>query len=340
MILDAQHAGLSAEVAVGFNLLSFRHHQDGNYAAAHEDTLRAAEAGRQQDPATVAKSLGNTGRCLALIEREVPRAESMLNEAQALAARSGVELIDIPWGLGLIRAFAGEYDEAARLLESAVRLAQHCSHWAECEGLQRLALIELERGNAKCRRARSADRNSGGQDGRGSEAPFAAMLMRWRSGPWRFERRGSDRWLSGSPRYRRQGCWRVRSPLQPQPIWAAICNGRQLEPSTSCRGSHGRRSGSSWRVILARVAHRRGDQTTADRYAQAPRSILAIYAVAAHARRAAAAINVPTASKGPLPGSTLPPSDRYYDGCVEWPRCNRRTAIKSEEGAMKAFTSL
>src|SRR5262249_21593506 len=155
--LEAQRAGLSSEVATGFHLLSFRHHQNGNYAAAHEEPLRAAEAGRQQDPATVARSLGSTGRCLALIEREVLRAEALLKEAQALAAGSGVEPIDIPWGLGLIRAFAGEYDEAVPLLESAVTLARReHDHWAECEGMQRLALIELVRGYDNGARARAS----------------------------------------------------------------------------------------------------------------------------------------------------------------------------------------
>ena len=173
LTLEAQNAGLSAEVTAGFSLLSFRHHQDGKYAAAHEDTLRAAEAGRQQDAVTVAKALGNTGRCLALIEREIPRAEAMLNEAQALAATCGVELVDIPWGLGLIRAFAGEYDEAVRLLEAAVRLARReHDHWAECEGLQRLALIELERGNAGAARDRAHEISAvASKMGEGSEAP-------------------------------------------------------------------------------------------------------------------------------------------------------------------------
>src|SRR5207249_2929676 len=58
MTREAQEAGLAAEVATGFYLLSFRHHQDGNYAAAHDDTLRAAEAGRTDDAATAARALG------------------------------------------------------------------------------------------------------------------------------------------------------------------------------------------------------------------------------------------------------------------------------------------
>jgi DNA-binding SARP family transcriptional activator/tetratricopeptide (TPR) repeat protein len=176
--LDAQQAGLGPEVASGFHLLSFRHHRDGKYDAAHDDTLRAAEAGRREDHATAARTLGTTGRCLALIEREIPRAESMLVEAQALAAGAGIELIDIHWGLGLVRAFAGEYDEAIGSLETAVTLARReHDHWAECGGLQRLALIEFERGCPDAARSRARELALvAAKMGEGSEAPFAEML--------------------------------------------------------------------------------------------------------------------------------------------------------------------
>jgi predicted ATPase/DNA-binding SARP family transcriptional activator len=177
--LEAQDAGLAADAATGFYLLSFRHHVDGDYAAAHADTLRAAEAGRGGDAATAARALGTTGRCLALIEREIPRAEALLLEARALAEESGVTLQDIPWGLGLVRAFAGDYDEAVRHLETAVSLAQtEQDHWAQCECLQRLALIELERGAPRAARARACEMaRVAAKMGEGSEAPIAAMLQ-------------------------------------------------------------------------------------------------------------------------------------------------------------------
>src|SRR5262249_13912943 len=125
-----------------------------------------------------ARALGTTGRCLALIERDMPRAEAMLAEAQALAAKAGVEVPDIPWGLGLISAFAGEYDKAVSLLEGAVALARRePDHWAECEGLHRIALIELARGQGNAVRGRARRIAAvAARMGEGSEAPFAAML--------------------------------------------------------------------------------------------------------------------------------------------------------------------
>jgi tetratricopeptide (TPR) repeat protein len=175
---EAEDAGLAAEAAAGYHLLSFRHHVDGNYTAAHDDTLRAAEAARREDPATAARTLANSGRCLALIEREMSRAESMLVEAQKIAANSSMAIVDVPWGLGLVRAFRGEYSEAVRLLESAVMLArQEHDHWAECQALQRLTLIEFERSDAAAARLRARQfATVAGKMGEGSEAPFAAVL--------------------------------------------------------------------------------------------------------------------------------------------------------------------
>ncbi len=176
--LEAQQAGLAPEVVTGFSLLSFRHHRDGKYDAAHDDTLRAAEAGRHEDPATAARTLGSTARCLALIEREIPRAQSMLAEAQARAADARIEVIDIYWGLGLVRAFSGDYDEAVRALEAAITLArQQHDHWAECGALQRLALIEFERGRPDAARIRANELAAvAAKMGEGSEGPLADML--------------------------------------------------------------------------------------------------------------------------------------------------------------------
>ena len=50
-------------------------------------------------------------------------------------------------------------------------------HWAECESLQRLALIELDRGNPHAARERAHTIAAvAAKMGEGSEGPFAAML--------------------------------------------------------------------------------------------------------------------------------------------------------------------
>lgn len=299
LTLEAQEAGLAAEVAAGFYLLSFRHHQDGNYAAAHDDTLRAAEAGRGQDAATAARALGNTGRCLALIEREIPRAESMLIEAQALAAKAGVELTDIPWGLGLVRAFAGDYDEAVRLLEAAVGLARReQDHWAECEGLQRLTLIELERNNPGAARDRARELSAvSAKMGEGSEAPFAATLdalaatvLGESSAEDRLEHAiGVLRSIDAKALLSRALTLAAATDLKYGHLERAAI---RAEEALLAAEVVGRRSEIVMaRVLLTRVALRCGDAAAAERHAQAAATDLRDpHSVAAHAREAASTI--------------------------------------------------
>ena len=291
----AQQAGLTAEVATGFYLLSFRHHQDGNYAAAHQDTLRAAEAGRAGDAAATAQALGNTGRCLALIERDIPRAESLLLEAQSLASDARVEVKDIPWGLGLVRAFFGEYDEAIRQLEAARTLAaREQDHWAECECLQRLALVELERERPDIARDRARDMaRVAARMGEGSEAPAAATLQALAAK------------IAGEP----DADERVDRTIQvlrdvdarallsrALAIAAAIDLDRGDAERAACRADEalraaevvGRRSEIATALaIKARLALAHGDSAAASRFLNALADDLGDpYAIAAHARRA------------------------------------------------------
>lgn len=177
-ILAAQDAGCATVVATGFYLLSFMQHSRGDFSSALESTLRAAEAGRSADPLSRAHALGDTGRCLAQLERELPRAEQLLGEAQSLALAAGVEILDVPWGLGLIRAYYGAYDEATELLTAALGLARREEdRWAECECLAQLVLVELDRGRPDQALQRAeAHGLVASRMGEGSEAPFAAVL--------------------------------------------------------------------------------------------------------------------------------------------------------------------
>jgi DNA-binding SARP family transcriptional activator/tetratricopeptide (TPR) repeat protein len=175
---EARDAGLAAEVATGFYLLSFLHHSVGNFSAALQDTLKGAELARSADPATAARAFSNTGRCLAQIERDIPRAEALLLEAQGLATGVGMAVKDIPWGLGLVRSHEGQYEEAAQLLELGLTLARSDhDHWAECECLARLVINDLERGRPDLARARCEELVPvAAKMGEGSERPFAATL--------------------------------------------------------------------------------------------------------------------------------------------------------------------
>ena len=178
LVEEARAAGLHAQVQAGLYLLSVLSEERGDFAAAQRHTLQAAELSRDADPATAARALGNTGRCLAQLEREHSRALALLVEADELARRAGIEIIDIPWGLGLTSQFAGEEEPAIRYLEGALALAlRHQDHWAECECMARLGQIDLEGGRPAAVLARTPElRRVAAKLGEGSEAPLAEAL--------------------------------------------------------------------------------------------------------------------------------------------------------------------
>jgi DNA-binding SARP family transcriptional activator len=177
LIAEAQGAGLMAHVRTGFYLDSFLHYHGGQHALAHAATLHAEEAGRSADPSTEARALANTGRCLVLLQRDLPRAEAMLREARDRAT-AGAVLLDVHWGFGLVRGFLGDRAAARAELEQAVTLSRReADHWAECDCLARLAIIALEEGRPQEALARCLEvRPVAAKMEEASEGPFAAGL--------------------------------------------------------------------------------------------------------------------------------------------------------------------
>jgi DNA-binding SARP family transcriptional activator/tetratricopeptide (TPR) repeat protein len=178
LVEEANGAGLHAQARTGLYLLAVLSEEGGDFAAAQRFTLQAAEQSRAADPATAARGLGNTGRCLAQLECDHPRAVALLHEADDLARRCGVEVIDIPWGLGLTCQFAGDEEQAIRYLESALAIARRNEdHWATCECMARLGQIDLEAGRPAAVLARTPElRRVAAKLGEGSEGPMAEAL--------------------------------------------------------------------------------------------------------------------------------------------------------------------
>ncbi len=142
-ILVAEEAGFHAEASVGFHALSELHWAEGDDVGAHESSVRALAASRATDLPT-AVTIGQTGRCLAQLEREIPRARALLEEAAALIAGSGVEVPGTTLGLGIVHWFEGDVARGTEFIERAlVQALRAKDHWIECECLTRLGHIAL-----------------------------------------------------------------------------------------------------------------------------------------------------------------------------------------------------
>ncbi len=135
-----------AAARTGLYLQSLLSYQRGDWSSAGELVLASEAALREADPVRAARSLGDTARCLALIERDLDRARAMAAEAHRLAGIAGVELSETLIALGLLHQYDGQLDPAIAMLERALSIVRDQKDpWWECPCLTRLAMLDLER---------------------------------------------------------------------------------------------------------------------------------------------------------------------------------------------------
>lgn len=177
-VLEAQSAGLKGEVTAGWELLSELHEEVGNTSSAQQSIVLAEQASRDTDPETKARAIARAGRCLAQLEKDMPHAKALLEEAAVLCAPLRLDLPDISLGLGLIRYQEGAHEDSERLLSDGwIVAARQLNHWLASESLSRLIMLLLERGQLDVAIARCAELEPlAAKLGDGSELPFARTL--------------------------------------------------------------------------------------------------------------------------------------------------------------------
>jgi|SRR5450631_2433210 len=132
---------------------------------------------RSADAITAARSQAEAGRCLILIEREIGKAKELLEGAHAVLVNDQDDLM-LTWGLGLLKRYTGESEEATRRLHQAAVLARRIdSHWEETECLRALTLLALEQDDVPSARALCPLLMAlAAKMGEGSERPIAEAL--------------------------------------------------------------------------------------------------------------------------------------------------------------------
>jgi DNA-binding SARP family transcriptional activator/tetratricopeptide (TPR) repeat protein len=149
----AEEAGLHSDAVRGYYLRSVVQFRSENAGGAAETSWRAVTVGRSADAVTAARSQAEAGRCLILIEREIGKAKELLEGAHAVLVNENDDLM-LTWGLGLLKRYTGEPEEATTRLHQAAVLARRIdSHWEETECLRALTLLALEQGDVESARA-------------------------------------------------------------------------------------------------------------------------------------------------------------------------------------------
>jgi DNA-binding SARP family transcriptional activator len=171
---SAEHARL------GFHLLAWLRWEEGDLADAQKHMMRAELVSRAGDEQAQVVAIAEAARCLALLERELPRAEAMALEATARSARAGgLRPSAIADAQGMLRQHQGRLREAAELFEQARLEARQASDpLGEFQALEHLVVLrQQERAWPEAARLGAELETLAGKLRKGSEGPFARALV-------------------------------------------------------------------------------------------------------------------------------------------------------------------
>ena len=139
-------AGLYGDAAAALHARSWLYWHVNDTAGAQRMTLQAEDISRTADTATRCQQLANTGRCLLDVELSIPRALTLLEQAEAMANVHNLHFAELEWGRALAARWRGDLDRAAECMARAltfVRVSE--DHRREAECVIWLAAIALER---------------------------------------------------------------------------------------------------------------------------------------------------------------------------------------------------
>lgn len=175
----AMDYGRLEHARLGFSMISYLRWEEGAWADAKRTTLAAEFVSRSTDDRERVVAMSEAARCLALLEKDLGNAETMLLEASALAERLGVEPIALADAVGLLRLHRGELDEATAPLEKACALAQRDGDRVrQFYSLTHRLMVEVQREDYQQAQSLADDMlRLANKLREGSEVPFAKAMV-------------------------------------------------------------------------------------------------------------------------------------------------------------------
>src|SRR3546814_19283857 len=92
--------------------MGFLRWEGGNWTDARRQMLQAELVSRSADERGRVLGMSEAARCLALLERDLPEAEAMLLEAEALRRRIGIDPVHLFCSRGILRLPPGKHSPA------------------------------------------------------------------------------------------------------------------------------------------------------------------------------------------------------------------------------------
>ena len=163
---------------LGYQMASYVRWAHGQWSGAREESLQAHRIARGGSEEEHIIGLAETARCLAMLERDLSRADAMIMEATGMAARRGFNHIAIAIASGILRYHENRLEDAEEWLKDGRALCKTAGdRMSEYQANEYLVMIDIQRGDydsalEQCRElVRIGDKLR-----EGSEAPFARSL--------------------------------------------------------------------------------------------------------------------------------------------------------------------
>jgi DNA-binding SARP family transcriptional activator len=171
--------GALTHARLGYQMASWIRWENGQWANAREESLQAERITRGADDADHVAGMAETAKCLAMLERDLSRADALLMEAQAIAQRQRIRYPAIPAALGMLRFHEGRLDEAEELFKEARTLYKAAGDRVnEFQANEYLVMIAGERSDFAAASERCEALMEIGERLRdGSDAPFARTMQ-------------------------------------------------------------------------------------------------------------------------------------------------------------------
>jgi DNA-binding SARP family transcriptional activator/predicted ATPase len=139
--------GELAYARLGYHMAATVRWAHGQWTYAREESLQSERVVRSAKGKDHIVGMAETAKCLAMIERDLSKADALLMEATALATRHGMNYYAIPAGLGMLRFHENRMEEAEELLKESRNLCKSAGNRIdEFQANEYLMMIEFQRG--------------------------------------------------------------------------------------------------------------------------------------------------------------------------------------------------
>jgi tetratricopeptide (TPR) repeat protein len=176
---QAMDHGSRAHARLGYQMASYLRWIHGEMRGAKRFSMQAERLSRGASDEAQIMGLAEAAKCLALLDRDLSRAEAMIMEANSLAQRVGYDCPAIPTTLGILRYHGDQFEEAVDHLEDARAMAKTSGdRLTEYMANEYLTIVEMERRDCVAAREYANSLvDIGARIREGSERPFAESLQ-------------------------------------------------------------------------------------------------------------------------------------------------------------------